>query len=653
VGDTPMHIYEFGPFRVDALRRLLLREGKQVRLPAKAFEILLILLEGKGRLVEKDELMRKVWPDAVVEENNLTVNISALRRSLTESPSEHRYVVTVPGRGYQFVADVRRRDAEHARESEEEALPIQSPAETGAEPAGPARFEEAHTNGASHTRTLSSAEYIGGEIKRHQVLLLAALLATTIVFSYLAYSRYVAEVRHPGITSIAVLPFANKTGDPNAEYLADGISESLINSLSELRGVKVIASNSSFQYKNKEVGFQNVATALGVDEIVTGRVLRRGESLIISVELVKGSDGTHLWGEQYSRKATDVLQVQSEISREIAEKLSLRLTAGEQQQLTRRESVNPQAYELLLRGRFNWRKQDVENQKKAVDYYQQAISIDPTYALAYAELSASYTVLYGSGNLDPKEFRPRAEAAVHKALELDESLADAHYALANLKQYAWEWAAADREYQRAIELNPNLAEAHRFYSFYLMIRGRYDEAIAEAKRARELDPLSLERSAHVAVCLTVARRYDEAIEFSRKTLEMDQNFAGAHYALAGAYAGKGMYREAIAEYQEMIKLGGDTPTDQIYLGSFYAKAGERGKAQEILKRLQTSKEYVSPGELAVLYTALDEREQAFASLEKAYAAHDLQLQNLGADNSFDSLRDDARFKDLMRRVGLS
>jgi TolB-like protein/DNA-binding winged helix-turn-helix (wHTH) protein/Tfp pilus assembly protein PilF len=648
-----MHIYEFGPFRVDALRRLLLREGKQVRLPAKAFEILLILLEGKGRLVEKDELMRKVWPDAVVEENNLTVNISALRRSLTESPSEHRYVVTVPGRGYQFVADVRRRDAEHARESEEEALPIQSPAETGAEPAGPARFEEAHTNGASHTRTLSSAEYIGGEIKRHQVLLLAALLATTIVFSYLAYSRYVAEVRHPGITSIAVLPFANKTGDPNAEYLADGISESLINSLSELRGVKVIASNSSFQYKNKEVGFQNVATALGVDEIVTGRVLRRGESLIISVELVKGSDGTHLWGEQYSRKATDVLQVQSEISREIAEKLSLRLTAGEQQQLTRRESVNPQAYELLLRGRFNWRKQDVENQKKAVDYYQQAISIDPTYALAYAELSASYTVLYGSGNLDPKEFRPRAEAAVHKALELDESLADAHYALANLKQYAWEWAAADREYQRAIELNPNLAEAHRFYSFYLMIRGRYDEAIAEAKRARELDPLSLERSAHVAVCLTVARRYDEAIEFSRKTLEMDQNFAGAHYALAGAYAGKGMYREAIAEYQEMIKLGGDTPTDQIYLGSFYAKAGERGKAQEILKRLQTSKEYVSPGELAVLYTALDEREQAFASLEKAYAAHDLQLQNLGADNSFDSLRDDARFKDLMRRVGLS
>jgi tetratricopeptide (TPR) repeat protein len=363
-------------------------------------------------------------------------------------------------------------------------------------------------------------------------------------------------------------------------------------------------------------------------------------------------DGIQLWGEQYNRGATDVLQVQSEISREIAEKLRLRLTTGERQQLTRRESVNPQAYELLLRGRFSWRKQDVENQKKAVDYYQQAISIDPTYALAYAELSASYTVLYGSGNLDPKEFRPRAEAAVHKALELDESLADAHYALANLKQYAWEWAAADREYQRAIELNPNLAEAHRFYSFYLMIRGRYDEAIAEAKRARELDPLSLERSAHVAVCLTVARRYDEAIEFSRKTLEMDQNFAGAHYALAGAYAGKGMYREAIAEYQEMIKLGGDTPTDQIYLGSFYAKAGERGKAQEILKRLQTSKEYVSPGELAVLYTALDEREQAFASLEKAYAAHDLQLQNLGIDNSFDSLRDDARFQDLMRRVGL-
>ena len=455
-----------------------------------------------------------------------------------------------------------------------------------------------------------------------------------------------------GKGSLAVLPFANQSNDPDAEYLSDGISESLINSLSELPGVKVIASSSSFQYKGKEIDFQKVASALGVEQIVTGRVVQHGDSLIINVELVNARDGTQMWGEQYNRRATDVLEVQSEISREIAEKLRLRLTAGEQQQLTRRESVNPEAYELLLKGRLYWRKQTIENQKNAIEYYQQAISIDPTYALAYAELSAGYIVLYGSGILDPKAFRPKAEAAVHKALELDENLADGHYALANLKQNDWEWSAAEREYRRALELNPNLAEAHHSYSFYLMVRGRYDEAIAEAKRARELDPLSLGRSAHVAVCLTVARRYDEALEFSRKTLEMDPNFAAAHGALAGAYAGKGMYREAIVEAQQTIKLGGDSPTDQIYLGKFYAQAGERRKAQEILKRLQTSKEYVSPGELTVLYAALGEREQAFASLEKAYAAHDLQLQYLSADNSFDSLREDPRFKDLMRRVGL-
>jgi TolB-like protein/Tfp pilus assembly protein PilF len=570
---------------------------------------------------------------------------------LTETPGEHRYVVTVPGRGYQFVADVRRHDVEQKQEAEEET--VRGLAETRAGPARPWRSEEALTNDASHTHTLSSAEYIGGEIKRHKLLLLATLLATTIVLSYLAFSRYFAVPRPPGITSMAVLPFANNTGDPNEEYLSDGISESLINSLSELRGVKVIASNSSFQYKDKKVNFQNVAAALAVDEIVTGRVLQRGETLIISVELVNGRDGTHLWGEQYARKVTDVLQLQSEIAGEITEQLRSRLTASERQQLARRVSVNPQAYELLLKGRFHWRKGGLENQKKAVEYYQQAISADPTYALAYAELSASYIFLYGSGLLDPKEFRPRAEAAAYKALELDEGLADAHYALAGLKQNDWQWAAAEREFRRALQLNPNLAEAHHYYSFYLMDTGRYDEAVDEAKRARELDPLSLERSARVVDCLVVARRHDEAIELSLKTLEMDQSSAPAHFSVAFAYAGKGRYREAINEYQEAIKLAGDSPTDQIYLGALYAKAGERKKAQEMLKRLETSKEYVSPGELTVLYAALGEREQAFASLEKAYAAHDLQLQYLRADPFFDSLRDDSRFKDLMRRVGLS
>jgi len=311
------------------------------------------------------------------------------------------------------------------------------------------------------------------------------------------------------------------------------------------------------------------------------------------------------------------------------------------------------AYEMVLKGRFYLRKQEVDSQNKALEYYKQAVEIDPNYALANAELAATYIVLYGSSFLDPKEFRPKAEAATYKALELDDNLAEAHYALAALKQNNWEWASAEREILRALELNPNLADGYRFYSYYLMVRGRFEESVDAAKRAHELDPLSLAASAHIVNCLNVARHYDEAIELSRKILELDHNFAPAHYSLAGAYEGKGLYLDAIYERQESIKFGGDSPSDQIYLGAVYAKAGDLKTAHQILKRLETSKDYVSPGELAVLYTSLGERDQAFASLEKAYAAHDLQLQFLGADSSFDSLREDPRFKDLMHRIGLT
>jgi eukaryotic-like serine/threonine-protein kinase len=512
---------------------------------------------------------------------------------------------------------------------------------------------ETAQSGIAHST--SSAAYLVNEIKLHKhaaLLVLAMFAAATIAIAYYAYSRS-AGARSVGmIRSIAVLPFANVNNNPDTEYLSDGVSESLINSLSQLPGVKVIARSSSFKYKGKEVDPQEVANALGVEAILTGRVTQRGNNLLISVELMDARDKTQVWGDQYNRRGSDVLAMQSEISQEIAKQLRLHLTAGEQQQLTKRESVNPQAYELLLRGRLYARKGEPENRKKAIEYYQQAISVDPTYALAYAELSASYTILYSSGIVDPKEFRPKAEEAVYKALELDDSLADAHYALASLKSNAWDWAGAEREYRRAIELNPNLAPAHLFYSFYLMFMGRYDEAIAEAKRGRELDPLSLRAHVQIGNSLGAARRYDEAIESLKKTLEMEQRFAPAHFLLGCTYVAKGMYPEAIAEYQESIKVGGNVPTRQIYLGAAYAKAGERGKAQEILKRLQTSKEYVSPTELSILYAALGEREQAFASLETAYTAHDLQLQTLRVDALFDDIRSDPRFKDLMRRVGL-
>ncbi|MDQ3256658.1 MAG: protein kinase, partial [Acidobacteriota bacterium] len=519
------------------------------------------------------------------------------------------------------------------------------------------------TSAANDLHTTPSAEQIGNKINRRKsvpLVVLAILISATAIaaIAYFVYPNYHHRSDQTkidstlGIRSIAVLPFANVNNNPDTEFLSDGISESLINSLSQLPQLKIIARSSSFKYKGKDAEPEMVANALGVEAILIGRVTQRGENLLINVALVDARDRTNVWGEQYNRKAVDLLQVQAEISREIAERLRLRLSAGERQQLSKRETVNPHAYELLLRGRFHWSKGGTENRNKAIEYYKQAIAVDANYALAYAELSASYSNLVGNSVLDPKEFTPRAEVAVLKALALDETLADAHLALANFKVNAWDWAAAEQEYRRALQLNPNLAEAHRWYANYLGVMRRHDEAIAKIKRAREIDPISLPANADVGFTLFLARQYDQAIESLKKTIELDHIYPITHAYLGYTYAAKKMYAEAIAAYQEALKYDRDSLSNQIYLGAAYAAAGERVRAETILKRLQTSSEYVSPVELAALYVALGEREQAFASLEKAYAAHDLQLQYLGVDPALDHLRSDSRFTDLMRRVGL-
>jgi TolB-like protein/DNA-binding winged helix-turn-helix (wHTH) protein/Flp pilus assembly protein TadD len=677
MSDTPMRIYEFGTFRVDALRRLLLREGNQVRIPAKAFEILLVLLEEKGRLVDKDELMRRVWPDAVVEENNLTVNMSALRRSLSDSPGEHRYVVTIPGRGYQFVADVRQHGDERARESEPEVLANQGVAEISAERgswdgeakplsqsswdlgAAAPQVAAAPPNGAaSLTHTLSSAEYIGGEIKRHKqgvLLLLVALLTTTIIVSYLAYTRYRARGSKAGITSIAVLPFANKTSDPNAEYLSDGISESLINSLSQVPGVKVIARSSAFKYKGKEADLQEVANALGVEAILTGRVTQRGENLSIGVELMNANDQTQMWGEQYDRKMSDLLAIQREIAREITEKLKLKVS-GDENGPAKHYTESNEAYQLYLKGRFFWNKRTAEALKKSIEYFNQAIEKDPRFALAYAGLADSYVV--PANRLPPREAMPKAKAAATRALELDETLAEAHASLGRvLVTYDWDWLGAEKEYKRAIELNPRYATAHQWYGGYLAVMGRSDEAIAERKRAVELEPLSPILNFELGLAFYYARDYDQAIEQFQKTLELDQNFPSAHNFLPAAYAQKGMYNEALAEFKKAIPLtrGSEWTLSRAGLGYLYAVTGKKSEARTVLNELkQASKqEYVPGTSIAFIYAGLGEKDQAFAWLDKGYEQRVFQLQWIKLEPRWDSLRSDPRFRDLLRRLGLA
>jgi serine/threonine protein kinase/Flp pilus assembly protein TadD len=511
----------------------------------------------------------------------------------------------------------------------------------------------------------SSAEYLVSEIRRHKRVVLpvlaalAAFGALTAMAAYFAYSRYWAEGGRANVSSavsirsVAVLPFENQTNDANSEYLSDGISESLINSLSQLPGIKVSSRNSSFKYKGKNADPQEVAKALGVETIMTGRVEQRGDNLLISVELVDARDRTQVWGEQYNRKAADLLAIQSEISSEIARKLRLHLTAGEQQQLAKHETVNLQAYELLLKGRFSWRKGGTANRKAAVEYYRQATAVDPSYALAYAEISGSYDSLITNNELDPKEFAPRAEAAARKALDLDENLAEAHLAMASVKVSAWDWAAAEHEIKRTLEVNPNLVRAHSKYGVYLMTHGRREEAVVELDRVRELDPLAPSAKWAVINRLSMLRQNEPALDAAKKLLELDQGSPDAQIRVGTLYLRLGRYREAIAAYQEAIKLGEDNPDSQILLGAAYARSGERDKTRAILKRLETGKEYVSPVGFAVLHFALGERDQGFAALEAAYAAHDQQLIWLRGEWEFDQLHSDPRFEDLVRRIGLN
>jgi eukaryotic-like serine/threonine-protein kinase len=498
----------------------------------------------------------------------------------------------------------------------------------------------------------SSAQYLVGEVKRHK-LGVGMILATLLVaIAAVAYFAYFPRRDKEAITSIAVLPFVNASNNPDAEYLSDGISESLINSLSQLPQLKVIARSSSFKFKGKSAEPQEVAQALNVRAILTGRVIQVGDQLQISAELVDTRDGTQVWGEQYNRKATDLLATQAEISREIAERLRLKLTNTEQQQLAKRSTTNPEAYELLLRGRFYQSKGGLEGRTKAIQYFSHAVELDPKYALAYAELAATYNGLIASASVDPQVIRPKAQAAVEKALQLDETLPEAHLALGTLRFNYWEWSAAGREYKRAIELNPSFSRAYAVYSNYLSSMGRHDQATAEARRARELDPLSTAVNWRIGAVLFNARRYDEAIEQLKKTLELDPNFPLTHVWLAYAYGAKGQYAQAIAEYKEVIRLGEDSTSTKIYLGYSLAMSGKRNEGLAILKEMQTTKEYVSPAELAVLYAGLGDKEQAFAALEQAYAAHDFQLQYLKVEPDYDSLRSDPRFADLVRRVGL-
>lgn len=500
-------------------------------------------------------------------------------------------------------------------------------------------------------RVTSSAEYIVGEIKSHKRAFLIASALILLAAAAVAYFTLLPK-GHP-IDSIAVLPFANLSSDPNTEYLSEGLTESLINNLSQSHNLKVMSRNSVFKYKGQEANAKAVGRELGVHGVLTGRIAQRGENISISIDLIDTRDDTQVWGEQYNRRMSDLSTLQEEIARQVAEKLQLRLSGEDEKRVTRRYTDDAEAYQLYLRGRFYWNKRTEDGMKKGIAYFNEAIEKDPSYALAYAGLADCYALLYEYSAAPSKDLYPKAKAAALRALALDDSLAEAHTSLAAAYEYEWNWAEAEKQYEKAIELNPNYETAHHWYSAYLISRKRFDEAIREARRAVELDPLSLIINTALGRALHSARRHDEAIEQLRKTIDMDRNFAEARFHLALAYEGKRAYEDAIREFEKYIELSGEKPM-KVWIGRVYAESGKKNQALKVLaEMMEMSKPgQPSPYAIAALYAALGEKERAFEWLEKVYEQRSYHVVFLNADPALDGLREDPRFTDLLRRIGL-
>jgi serine/threonine-protein kinase len=458
------------------------------------------------------------------------------------------------------------------------------------------------------------------------------------------------------ISSIAVLPFVNVGDDPNTEYLSDGIAESVMNSLSQLPKLKVMSRGSVFRYKGQDVEAKQVGRDLSVQAVLTGRVVQRGDALSISVSLDDARDNSHIWGDTYSRKLADLFALQEEMSREISENLRLKLSGEDRQRLSKRATDDPEAYQLYLQGRYHWNKRTEEAISRGIEYFQQAINKDPSYALAHAGLADCYNMLAAYGTRPPKETYPKAEAAANRALQIDDSLAEAHTSLAWVKhEFAWDWAGAQAGFERAIALNPSYATAHHWYAYHLMLLGRSEDAAARIKRAQELDPLSLIINANTGYRLYLARQYDPAIEQFRKTLQLDANFAVAHSYLGQSYEQKEMQQDAIVQFQKAVSFSAGNTEFLAALGHAHAIAGERDEARKVLDELTelSARQYVPPFHFAVLHAGLGDHDAAFGWLERAYAQRDGFLTYLKVDPRLDPLRGDARFADLLRRVGLT
>jgi TolB-like protein/DNA-binding winged helix-turn-helix (wHTH) protein/Tfp pilus assembly protein PilF len=619
-------VFDFGRFRLDPVEHVLLGDGRPVALTPKAFETLLALLEKKGHIVEKDELLKRVWPDTFVEEGTLVQNISTLRKVLGEAPDGSAYIETIPRRGYRFAGAVRKTAFEPRIEENFPPVPIVS-----------ARRKE-----------------------RLGWIVALAIAAVSLVTLFLVRARvWPRPAPSPKKIMLAVLPFENLSGDSQQEYFTSGLTEEMITELGDLEPNRlgVIARTSAMQYKGAKKDTRQIGRELGVDYILEGSVRREGDRVRITAQLIQVKDQTHLWAKDYDRNLRDILALQSDVAGAIAREIKLKLPSEERARLADTPSVNPEAYELYLKGRYFWNKRTNDGFIKAIRYFEQATTLDPQYAQPYAGLADAYALLGSMPNheISRGEAMPKAKVAALKALQLNNSLADAHTSLAFVEmQYEWDWPGSEKEFKRALELNPNYATAHQWYAVWLMSQGKQVPALEEERRAQEADPLSTIIKTDTAQLLLYAGRNDEAVQQAQRALEIDPGFLLGHDYLAVAYTAKQDYQAAISEFQWVLAANKGDLWATSGLAWTYALAGQRRKTEAILRDMlhgATNSEDLTL-QLAIVYAALGENDQAFAWLERAYQRREggLILFNVGLE--FQSLHLDPRFDDLARRLGL-
>ena len=618
-------VYEFDDFRVDAGRRLLTRrDGTPVPLTSRVFDTLLELVRRAGNLVDKRELMRAVWGDAVVEENNLTQSISALRQALGEQPGDHRYVVTVPGRGYRFIAEVRTPAASGPRSPTDPPAEKQPFTKVAAAPGGGRRFG-----------------------------LLALTAAVVGVIAFLLLRSW--PVGEPVTQVVAILPFSPLVAESSDPALELGMADTLITRLSNTAGLVVRPLSSTRRYAGLDKDPVEVGRALGADIVLEGSVYRAGEALRVSVRLVRVRDGTALWADQIDQGWTDIFAVQDRIAERIVGALAVRLSQAERSRLTRRDTENGEAYRLYTLGRYHFLKLVPPEIDKGIAYFRQAIDADPAYAAAYAGLAESYRALAITSDQPPAEVLPVGKEAALKAIELDGQLEPAVASLCFIQTWwDWDWSAAEQSCRHALDLNPDSPDGHRAYAVLLSDLGRHGEAIRHARRAAELEPLSLITRAIEGHVLLYAGRTDDARKSLNAALEMDDRFWIARLFLGKTLLAQGDFPGAIAEFERARDLSGANSETVSMIGYTAARMRDSKRAEAALAELlsRPPARYVPPLNVAMIYNGLGKRDQAFEWLDKAVREHDVRLTFLKVDRRWDALRDDPRFDALLARLKL-